>query len=104
MARPARTSRTGITRMVWAGSGEASEGDGPTWVLVHEFVTGGGLAGQALPPSWAAEGAAMRRAIVADFAAVPGVRVVMTLDDRLPDEAAPGVRVTRVRPGEELAT
>lgn len=58
-------------------------------VLVHEWVTGGGLAGAALPASWAAEGSAMRRAIAADFAGVPGVRVVMTLDARLGPEPGP---------------
>jgi len=59
----------------------------PTTVLVHEFVTGGGLVGRDLPPSWAAEGAAIRRAIVDDFASLPGVRVVATLDARLPPDA-----------------
>jgi tyramine---L-glutamate ligase len=65
----------------------------PTTVFVYEYVTGGGLAGQDLPPSWAAEGGAMRRAIVEDFAAVPGVRVVTTVDARLRVEAPPGVDV-----------
>ena len=32
-------------------------------VLVHEWVTGGGLAGMPLPASWVREGGAMRRAI-----------------------------------------
>lgn len=60
-------------------------------ILVHEWVTGGGLAGSPLPPSWAAEGAAMRRAIAADFASLPGhsVRVIVTLDARLPDDPGP---------------
>ena len=58
-------------------------------VLVHEYVTGGGLAGQPLPESWASEGRAMRRALASDFAEVPGVRVLMTLDARLPDEPGP---------------
>src|SRR4051794_22410537 len=80
---PRRTSRTGITRM--------------TTVLVHEYVTGGGLAGRDLPASWAAEGSAMRRAIASDFAAVPGVKVAMTLDARLPPESPPGVS-TRIIP------
>jgi predicted ATP-grasp superfamily ATP-dependent carboligase len=60
-------------------------------VLVHEWVTGGGLAGSPLPASWAAEGRAMRRAIAGEFAALtePPVRVLMTLDARLPDEPGP---------------
>lgn len=72
-------------------------------VFIHEFVTGGGLADEDLPASWVVEGAAMRRALVADFAEVPGVRVWSTRDARLPDEAEVG-RVVRVGPGEERAT
>lgn len=72
-------------------------------VLLHEFVTGGGLAGEELPPSWAAEGRAMRRALAEDFAALDDVRVVMTLDARLPDEPGPW-ETARVGPGEEPAT
>jgi predicted ATP-grasp superfamily ATP-dependent carboligase len=72
-------------------------------VLVHEYVTGGGLAGQELPGSWAVEGSAMRRAVAEDLAAVPGVRVVMTLDERLDDE--PGTaEVVRVGPRQERLT
>jgi predicted ATP-grasp superfamily ATP-dependent carboligase len=56
--------------------------------LLHEYVTGGGLAGQELPASLAAEGRAMRRALATDFAAA-GRRVIMTLDPRLPDEPGP---------------
>lgn len=42
----------------------------------------------------------MRRALAADFARVPGVRVLMTLDDRSPEEPGPWEPV-RVGPGEE---
>src|SRR5215217_6986193 len=72
-----------------------------TTVLVHEWVTGGGLAGAELPPSWAAEGRAMRRAVAADFAGMRGVRVVMTLDARLQDEPGPWT-LARIGHGEEL--
>lgn len=75
---------------------------GPT-VFVHEYVTGGGLAGSALPASWAAEGGAMRRALAEDFAALPGFRVFMTLDGRLPEEPGPWT-IVRVGPGAERAT
>jgi predicted ATP-grasp superfamily ATP-dependent carboligase len=66
-------------------------------VLVHEWVSGGGLAGLPLPSSWAAEGCAMRRAIAGEFAACTEGRrrVVMTLDERLPEEPGPWV-VARV--------
>lgn len=70
-------------------------------LLIHEYVTGGGLAGAELPPSLAAEGAAMRRTLAAGFAALPGVRVSFTLDARLPDEPGPW-SVVRVGPDEEL--
>jgi predicted ATP-grasp superfamily ATP-dependent carboligase len=69
-------------------------------VLVHEFVTGGGLAGREIPASWAAEGHAMRRALAGDFAAIEGASVVMTLDPRFPDEPGPW-EVVRIGPGEE---
>ena len=72
-----------------------------TTVLIHEFVTGGGLIGRDLPPSWAREGSAMRRAVAADFAALPGVRVLATLDARLgPGGAMAGVedRIIADRP------
>lgn len=69
-------------------------------VLVHEWVTGGGLAGESLPASWAAEGRAMRRAIARDFASVPGIQVVMTLDAGLLEEPGPWTTVL-VGPGEE---
>ena len=67
-------------------------------ILVYEHVTGGGLAGRALPASWAAEGSAMRRAIAADFAAVPGVRVVVTLDPRFAADPLPGVECRNIDP------
>ena len=72
-------------------------------ILVYEWVTGGGLAGSPLPASWAAEGAAMRRAIAADFASLAGdpVRVIVALDPRLPDD--PGLwRVERIASGEHI--
>jgi tyramine---L-glutamate ligase len=70
-------------------------------ILVHEWVTGGGLAGEPLPSSWAAEGRTMRRAIAADFAALPAnhARVVVTLDSRLPDDPGPWT-IERIEPGQ----
>jgi predicted ATP-grasp superfamily ATP-dependent carboligase len=60
-------------------------------ILVHEWVTGGGLSGAELPASWAAEGRAMRRAIAADFACLVGgqIRVIVTSDSRLYDDPGP---------------
>ncbi len=71
-------------------------------VLVFEWVTGGGLAGSELPPSWAAEGRAMRSAIAADFASARSagepIRVLTTLDARL-DEPSEPWEVVRIGPG-----
>jgi tyramine---L-glutamate ligase len=60
-------------------------------VLVHEWVTGGGLAGMPVPTSWEREGSAMRRAIARDFSALAShdIKVVMTLDARLRAEPGP---------------
>lgn len=52
-------------------------------LFVYEHVTGGGLAEAPLPSSLAREGAAMLRAVLADLAAVSGVSVVATVDERL---------------------
>jgi predicted ATP-grasp superfamily ATP-dependent carboligase len=70
-------------------------------ILIHEWVTGGGLAGSPLPASWAAEGRAMRRALAADFAAVAGgtARVIVTLDERLPDDPGPWT-IESIAPGQ----
>jgi predicted ATP-grasp superfamily ATP-dependent carboligase len=72
-------------------------------VLIHEWVTGGGLSGRPLPRGWAAEGRAMRRALADDFQAVGGVEVVITLDPRFVREAGPW-RPVPVRPGEDEET
>ena len=58
-------------------------------ILVHEWVTGGGLAGEDCPPSWAAEGGAIRRALAADFQGVGGVKVVATVDERFREGRTP---------------
>ena len=68
-------------------------------ILVHEFVSGGGLAGRAVPSSLAREGVAMRDALVADLAAIRRHRIVTTVDPRFPLEAPPGVEVVTLPPG-----
>jgi predicted ATP-grasp superfamily ATP-dependent carboligase len=63
----------------------------PLLILVHEWVTGGGMAGSLVPTSWGAEGRAMRRAIATDFAHATraAVRVQATHDARLDDDPGP---------------
>jgi tyramine---L-glutamate ligase len=69
-------------------------------VLLHEWVTGGGMAGLELPHSWAAEGRAMRRSVEADFRVVEGVEVITTVDERFGREASEADAVI-VGPGQE---
>lgn len=52
-------------------------------VLVFEFICGGGLAHQALPPSLAAEGRLMLQAVLDDLACLSGIEIVVMIDDRL---------------------
>ncbi len=68
-------------------------------ILVHEFVSGGGLAGRPAPPSLALEGAAMRDALLADLAALGGHRIVATADARFPPAVPCGVEVVILRRG-----
>ena len=80
------------------------DGSAPSKVVfLHEAVTGGVLAGRPLPASWAAEGRAIRAALAAEFAAVPGIRVVATLDDRLADPPGAPWRTLAVEAGEAPA-
>ena len=51
-------------------------------VLVYEYVSGGGYAGQAIPPSILAEGYAMLRSVTADLKAA-GHQVTILLDARI---------------------
>jgi predicted ATP-grasp superfamily ATP-dependent carboligase len=53
-------------------------------ILVHEFASGGGMAGREVPASLAREGSAMLAALVADLASLPDHQVVTTADARFP--------------------
>ena len=54
-------------------------------VLIFEYITGGGLIGQPLPPSLVREGDMMLLAAVNDFQALPGCNVFIFRDHRLSD-------------------
>jgi predicted ATP-grasp superfamily ATP-dependent carboligase len=73
-------------------------------VFVFEFISGGGMLGEAPPKgSLLREGAAMLRAVTADFARIDGCTVVTNWDDRL--EGAPKhLQVRRVRSCDEEQT
>jgi predicted ATP-grasp superfamily ATP-dependent carboligase len=73
-------------------------------VFIHEFATGGGLAGAELPQSWAAEGRAMRDALAEDFAGLDGVRVITTRDERFPANPRQPWTTVAVGLGQELDT
>ena len=69
-------------------------------ILVYEFVSGGGLAGQPVPVSIAHEGSAMLAALVTDLAAIGHHQIVTTTDPRFPFVAPPNVQVIAVSPGQ----
>jgi tyramine---L-glutamate ligase len=79
-------------------------------ILVHEFVSGGGLAGRPVTASLAREGSAMLAALVADLSRIGRHQIVTTVDRRFPLVAPPGVEVVPLLPGnpdallEELIT
>ncbi len=76
-ACPPLRSRTGMMRMVERRSRR---------VLIDEAVSGGGMGPGEPAASWLREGAAIRRALVAEFAALPGVQVVEPVDARCLDD------------------
>jgi tyramine---L-glutamate ligase len=69
-------------------------------ILVYEFASGGGFAGQPVPASLAREGLAMRTALVADLAAIDRHEIVTTTDIRFNQAAPPGVDVVPLLPGD----
>ena len=69
-------------------------------ILVHEFVSGGGCAGHAVPASLVREGLAMRTALVDDLSAIGGHEIVTTTDIRFNRPAPPGVAVVPILPGD----
>jgi predicted ATP-grasp superfamily ATP-dependent carboligase len=58
-------------------------------IFVCEYVTGGGLTGQPLPPELAREGDMMLAALLKDLFAIAGIEIVTTRDARLPEISLP---------------
>lgn len=52
-------------------------------IFICEFITGGGLYRDALPPSLLAEGELMRDAALRDFAQISNIEILVTCDPRL---------------------
>jgi tyramine---L-glutamate ligase len=67
-------------------------------IFVYEFFSGGGLAGESLPPSLVREGDMMVRALLHDLAEVRGVQLLASRDARLPELA--GLETIVPAPGE----
>jgi predicted ATP-grasp superfamily ATP-dependent carboligase len=65
-------------------------------ILVYEFVTGGGFAGQPVPRSLAREGLAMRSALLEDLAALDHHAIVSTTDVRFTRPVARGVEMVPI--------
>jgi predicted ATP-grasp superfamily ATP-dependent carboligase len=66
-------------------------------ILVHEFASGGGLAGRRVPPALAREGSAMLTALVADLALLPGHEILATSDPRYRLKVPSSVEVVTLR-------
>lgn len=70
-------------------------------IFVCEFVTGGGLYREPLPPGLAREGTMMLHALLEDLAEVPNIEVSTTRDVRMPDLAGK-VDVRWVKPDADV--
>jgi predicted ATP-grasp superfamily ATP-dependent carboligase len=71
-------------------------------ILVYEFVTGGGLAGEPLPPGLVREADMILRALLTDLSEVRGVELLTTRDSRL--GALSGAEVLTTWPEEDGLT
>ncbi len=69
-------------------------------IFAFEFFSGGGLAGQPLPPGIAREGDMMLGALLRDLAELPEVEVVASRDPRLPPVVASQVLIPQA--GEDI--
>src|SRR5687768_13303350 len=67
-------------------------------ILVHEFFSGGGLAGRDVPVSLAREGSAMLTALLSDLAVIRGHRILTTVDSRFSLTLPPGVEAVTIPP------
>lgn len=67
-------------------------------ILVLEYVSGGGLRQEPIPPALAREGGLMLAALAGDLLGIPGVAVLALQDDRLPFPLADNrVQVLEIR-------
>lgn len=71
-------------------------------ILVHEYLTGGGIVDEPQFAALVPEGEGMVRALLRDLADIPGVEIIVTRDHRLDADLTADTRI--VRPGEFEAT
>ena len=64
-------------------------------ILLYEYASGGGLAGEPVPPSLGREGSAMRDALAADLAR-GNHRVLLPVDSRFPSRSRAGIETVEV--------
>jgi predicted ATP-grasp superfamily ATP-dependent carboligase len=69
-------------------------------IFVHEFVTGGGFSGRAVPASLAREGLAMRTALLEDLVAIGRHEIFTTTDIRFATPAPSRVEVVTLPLGD----
>jgi tyramine---L-glutamate ligase len=68
-------------------------------IFIFEFVTGGGMADQPLPPGLTHEADLMLRSVLGDLGELPGIRCLTSRDPRLPP--IPEVEALVASPGED---
>ncbi len=72
-------------------------------LLVFEYITGGGLAGQPIPASLAAEGRMMLQALLNDLQDIPDLQLLLSLDERCSEINAPSeTQVFRIRHDDDI--
>ncbi len=74
-------------------------------ILVFEYISGGGLAGEALPASLLAEGRMMLQALLSELKHIPQIRIKVPLDERCElDMDSETTEWIRVGAGQDIMT
>lgn len=73
-------------------------------ILIHEYVSGGGWPESSLPEDLANEGLAMLQAVLTDFKAWGGAKIITTRDHRLAHVSLPADQIIDLAPEAHYAT
>ena len=73
-------------------------------ILVVEYVTGGGLRGEVVPPCLAREGRQMLRALAEDLLAIDSVELIVFNDDRFPAFLEPRIQAVHIGEAQPFQT